>query len=75
MHRANPSQAANQHLVASIDKLANPKVFRPAYVAQILSEFVERRAQDRKIAREGVICAPVFTNWHGLRSSIEVGIQ
>jgi metal-responsive CopG/Arc/MetJ family transcriptional regulator len=39
-------------LVASIDKLAGPKISRSAYIERILREFVDRRAQARKAARE-----------------------
>ena len=38
--------------MAIVDKLAGPKVSRSAYIEQILREFVERRAQARKGARE-----------------------
>jgi metal-responsive CopG/Arc/MetJ family transcriptional regulator len=38
-------------LVASIDKLAGPKVSRSAYIEQILGEFVSRRDQARRDAR------------------------
>jgi metal-responsive CopG/Arc/MetJ family transcriptional regulator len=42
----------SEDLVASIDKLAGPKTSRSAYIEQILREFVDRRVQARKGARE-----------------------
>jgi metal-responsive CopG/Arc/MetJ family transcriptional regulator len=50
--KAKTSLTLSEDLVASIDKLAGPKVSRSAYVEQILREFVDRRAQARKDARE-----------------------
>ncbi len=38
--------------MASIDKLAGPKMSRSAYIEQILRGFLDRRAQARKSARE-----------------------
>ena len=46
------SLTLSEDLVASIDKLAGSKVSRSAYIEQILQEFVDRRAQARKDARE-----------------------
>ena len=46
------SLTLSEDLVSSIDKLAGPKVSRSAYIEQILREFVDRRAQARKDARE-----------------------
>ena len=46
------SLTLSEDLVTSIDKLAGSKVSRSAYIEQILREFVGRRAQARKEARE-----------------------
>lgn len=46
------SLTLSEDLVASIDKLGGPKVSRSAYIEQILREFVDRRAQARRDARE-----------------------
>jgi metal-responsive CopG/Arc/MetJ family transcriptional regulator len=50
--KTKTSLTLSEDLVASIDKLAGPKVSRSAYIEQILWEFVDRRAQARKGARE-----------------------
>jgi metal-responsive CopG/Arc/MetJ family transcriptional regulator len=50
--KSKTSLTLSEDLVASIDKLAGPKVSRSAYIEQILREFVDRRAQARKDARE-----------------------
>jgi metal-responsive CopG/Arc/MetJ family transcriptional regulator len=50
--KSKTSLTLSEDLVASIDKLAGPKVSRSAYVEQILREFVDRRAQARRDARE-----------------------
>jgi metal-responsive CopG/Arc/MetJ family transcriptional regulator len=50
--KAKTSLTLSEDLVASIDKLAGAKVSRSAFVEQILREFVDRRAQARKYARE-----------------------
>ena len=50
--KAKTSLTLSEDLIASIDKLAGPKVSRSAYIEQILREFVNRRAQARKNARE-----------------------
>jgi metal-responsive CopG/Arc/MetJ family transcriptional regulator len=50
--KAKTSLTLSEDLVASIDKLAGPKVSRSAYIEQILREFVDRRARTRKDARE-----------------------
>src|SRR3984957_5566106 len=49
--KSKTSLTLSEDLVASIDKLAGPKMSRSAYIEQILREFVERRAQARKGAR------------------------
>jgi metal-responsive CopG/Arc/MetJ family transcriptional regulator len=50
--KAKTSLTLSEDLVASIDKLAGTKISRSAYIEQILREFVDRRAQTRKDARE-----------------------
>jgi len=50
--KTKTSLTLSEDLVASIDKMAGPKVSRSAYVEQILREFVNRRAQARRDARE-----------------------
>ncbi len=49
--KAKTSLTLSHDLIASIDRLAGPKVSRSAYIEQILWEFVNRRAQGRKDAR------------------------
>ena len=50
--KTKTSLTLSEDLVARIDKLAGPKVSRSAYIDQILRDFVDRRAQARKDARE-----------------------
>jgi metal-responsive CopG/Arc/MetJ family transcriptional regulator len=50
--KSKTSLTLSEDLVASIDKLAGSKVSRSAYIEQILWEFVNRRAQARKGARD-----------------------
>jgi metal-responsive CopG/Arc/MetJ family transcriptional regulator len=50
--KAKTSLTLSEDLVACLDKLAGPKVSRSAYIEQILREFVNRRAQARKEARD-----------------------
>jgi metal-responsive CopG/Arc/MetJ family transcriptional regulator len=50
--KSKTSLTLSEDLVASIDKLAGPKASRSAYIEQILREFVDRRVQARKGARE-----------------------
>jgi len=50
--KTKTSLTLSEDLIASIDKLAGPKISRSAYVEQILREFVDRRAQARKDSRE-----------------------
>jgi metal-responsive CopG/Arc/MetJ family transcriptional regulator len=50
--KAKTSLTLSEDLLASIDKLAGPKVSRSAYVEQILRDFVDGRAQARRDARE-----------------------
>jgi metal-responsive CopG/Arc/MetJ family transcriptional regulator len=46
------SLSLSEELVATLDRLAGPKVSRSAFVEQILRDFVEGRAQARRDARE-----------------------
>ena len=50
--KAKTSLTLSEDLIATIDKMAGPKVSRSAYIEQILREFVNRRAQARKDARD-----------------------
>ena len=50
--KSKTSLTLSEDLVASIDKLAGRKISRSAYIEQVLRDFVERRAQVRKDARE-----------------------
>ena len=50
--KSKTSLTLSEDLVASIDKLAGTKVSRSAYIEQILRDFVDRRAQARRDARE-----------------------
>jgi metal-responsive CopG/Arc/MetJ family transcriptional regulator len=50
--KSKTSLTLSEDLVAIIDKLAGPNVSRSAYIEQILREFVDRRAQARKSARQ-----------------------
>jgi metal-responsive CopG/Arc/MetJ family transcriptional regulator len=50
--KSKTSLTLSEDLIASIDKMAGPGVSRSAYIEQILREFVNRRAQARKDARE-----------------------
>jgi metal-responsive CopG/Arc/MetJ family transcriptional regulator len=50
--KAKTSLTLSEDLIAKLDKLAGPKISRSAYVEQILREFVERRVQARKDARQ-----------------------
>lgn len=50
--KAKTSLTLSEDLVARIDKLAGPKISRSAYIEQILRDFLDRRTQARKNARE-----------------------
>jgi metal-responsive CopG/Arc/MetJ family transcriptional regulator len=65
--KAKTSLTLSEDLVASIDKLAGPKVSRSAYIEQILREFVNRRAQARKDAR-----AVAAINRHAAQLNVEM---
>jgi len=66
--KAKTSLTLSADLVASIDKLAGPKISRSAYVEQILREFVDGRAQARKHAREIAVI-----NRHAKQLNAEMG--
>jgi len=65
--KAKTSLTLSEDLIASIDKLAGPKVSRSAYIEQILREFVQRRAQARKEAREAAAI-----NRHAAQLNVEM---
>jgi len=65
--KVKTSLTLSEDLVASVDKLAGPKVSRSAYIEQILREFVDRRAQARKDARE-----VAAINRHAERLNVEM---
>ena len=46
------SLTLSEDLVAQIDRLAGPDVSRSSFVESILRDFVEGRAQARRVARE-----------------------
>lgn len=46
------SLSLSEDLVAALDRLAGPDVSRSSFVENILRDFVEGRAQARRIARE-----------------------
>jgi metal-responsive CopG/Arc/MetJ family transcriptional regulator len=65
--KAKTSLTLSEDLVASIDKLAGPNVSRSAYIEQILREFVNRRAQARKDARDAAAI-----NRHAAQLNVEM---
>lgn len=46
------SLTLSEDLVATLDRLAGPSVSRSAFIERILREFVDGRAQERRVARE-----------------------
>ena len=50
--KSKTSLTLSEDLLETIDKLAGQKISRSAYIEQILREFIDRRAQARKDARE-----------------------
>jgi metal-responsive CopG/Arc/MetJ family transcriptional regulator len=46
------SLTLSDDLVVALDKLAGPDVSRSAFIETILRDFIEGRAQERKIARD-----------------------
>jgi metal-responsive CopG/Arc/MetJ family transcriptional regulator len=50
--KAKTSLTLSEDLVRSLDKLAGPKVSRSAFIEKILRDFLNRRDQARRDARE-----------------------
>jgi metal-responsive CopG/Arc/MetJ family transcriptional regulator len=50
--KAKTSLTLSEDLVESLDKLAGPKVSRSAFIEKILRDFLNRRAQARRDARD-----------------------
>jgi len=50
--KAKTSLTLSEDLIATLDQLAGAKVSRSAFIERVLREFVERRAQERRTARE-----------------------
>lgn len=50
--KAKTSLTLSEDLVRSLDKLAGPKVSRSAFIENILRDFLNRRDQARRDARE-----------------------
>jgi metal-responsive CopG/Arc/MetJ family transcriptional regulator len=50
--KAKTSLTLSQDLLATLDKMAGPKVSRSSFIEQILRDFVDGRAQARREARE-----------------------
>jgi metal-responsive CopG/Arc/MetJ family transcriptional regulator len=50
--KAKTSLTLSEDLVKTLDRLAGPKVSRSAFIENILRDFVNRRAQARRDARE-----------------------
>lgn len=46
------SLTLSEELVAALDRMAGPKVSRSAFVEQVLRDYIEGRAQERRHARE-----------------------
>jgi metal-responsive CopG/Arc/MetJ family transcriptional regulator len=50
--KSKTSLTLSEDLVQKLDKLAGPKVSRSAFIEQILRDFLDRRAQARRDARD-----------------------
>lgn len=50
--KAKTSLTLSEDLLSTLDRMAGPKVSRSSFIEQILREYVERRAQARRRARE-----------------------
>jgi metal-responsive CopG/Arc/MetJ family transcriptional regulator len=50
--KAKTSLTLSQDLLATLDRLAGPKVSRSSFIEKILRDFVEGRTQARRDARE-----------------------
>jgi metal-responsive CopG/Arc/MetJ family transcriptional regulator len=46
------SLTLSEDLVATLDRLAGPSVSRSSFIERILRDFVEGRAQERRVVRE-----------------------
>lgn len=50
--KVKTSLTLSEDLVATLDRLAGSSVSRSSFIEQILRDFVEGRAQERRVARE-----------------------
>ena len=50
--KSKTSLTLSEDLVKTLDRLAGPKVSRSAFIERILRDFVDRRGQARRDARE-----------------------
>ena len=50
--KSKTSLTLSEDLLKSLDRMAGPKVSRSAFIESILRDFVEQRAQRRRLARE-----------------------
>ena len=50
--KAKTSLTLSRDLLATLDRMAGPRVSRSSFIEQILRDFVEGRAQARRDARE-----------------------
>lgn len=65
--KAKTSLTLSEDLIATLDQLAGAKVSRSAFIESVLREFVERRAQERRTAREAAAI-----NRHATRLNAEM---
>ncbi len=61
------SLTLSEDLVATLDRLAGSSVSRSSFIEQILRNFVEGRAQERRVAREAAAI-----NRHAARLNAEM---
>jgi metal-responsive CopG/Arc/MetJ family transcriptional regulator len=66
--KTKTSLTLSEDLVASLDRMAGAKVSRSAFIERILREFVERRAQERRNARDAAAI-----NRHAGKLNAEMG--
>lgn len=50
--KAKTSLTLSEDLLTTLDRMAGPKVSRSSFIEHILREYVDRRAQARRQARE-----------------------
>ena len=50
--KSKTSLTLSEDLIKTLDRLAGPKISRSAFIERILRDFVDRRAQARRDARE-----------------------